>query len=356
MGFSLSRALGGALIGASGTAAHLAEQGLKEEAKQRELAAQFEKQKELIAIQDENTRNRDQSAYDFKVKREKERADRFGEFLSSTIAEMKKEGIKPFSIDGQARISEALASKGYVAEADKYSDNAKGLAQIKSNEELRKAEQAIRLEMARDRRGATSDKESTKAAEKRLNDTIDGFSFELRGRDGSKQGVDDTAADEVRRIVDRQLRSGKSHDEINSSLMNFKSAFNAERASNPSAPGSALFRSTWEKIKPQEPPATTSGSAPPASENTQKRAHIAGVLEDKIDPANFDSRAPANWKPFDFVEQTPSEYKNVGSKPMRPNFGDGVVDAFSSSANVLTGQGASWNQVGGDIGKPRSAR
>ena len=254
MGFSLRRALAGAVAGGAGAVVELADNALKSAARDRELQMQFDRQKELMAIQEENAANRAQRTYELKDKRDTDKAARFGTFLSQTSAELKKEGIKPESAQGQARLASALTSGGYPAEGDKFFDNSIKLQQISSNEELRRAEQGIRLEMARSRRSGTADNSSTKAAEKQLADTIDGFAFKVKDRDG-KFVDDDRALDEVRRLVDKGRRSGRSVEDINSSLLNFKPVFNAERSKNPSAAGDDIFRSAWTSIQaPKEKP------------------------------------------------------------------------------------------------------
>ena len=278
MGFSLRRALAGAVAGGAGAMVDLADNALKSAARDRELQMQFDRQKELMAIQEENAANRAQRTYELKDKRDTDKAARFGTFLSQTTADLKKEGVKPESAEGQARLASALTSGGYPAEGDKFFDNSIKLKQISSNEELRRAEQGIRLEMARDRRSGTVDKSSAKAAEKQLADTIDGFAFKVKDRDG-KFVDDDRALDEVRRLVDKGRRSGRSVEDINSSLLNFKPVFNAERSKSPSAAGDDIFRSAWASIQPpKEQPAQAAAPAPVIAQPPAQKKVTPGIF------------------------------------------------------------------------------
>lgn len=280
MGFSLRRALAGAVAGGAGAVVELADSALKSAARDRELQMQFDRQKELMALQESNAEARAQRTYELKDKRDTDKAARFGTFLSQTSADLKKEGIKPESAQGQARLASALTSGGYPAEGDKFFDNSIKLQQISSNEELRRAEQGIRLEMARDRRSGTVDKSSAKAAEKQLSDTIEGFAFKVKDRDG-KFVDDDRALDEVRRLVDKGRRSGRSVEDINSSLLNFKPVFNAERSKNPSAAGDDIFRSAWTSIQaPKEKPSQgiLSQAAPVIAQQPAQKKVTPGIF------------------------------------------------------------------------------
>lgn len=366
MGFSLRRALAGAVAGGAGAAVQLADNAIKAAEHDRQQADAFERQKELLRIHDENAIAREQRSFEFKEKYAAKKIERYSTFLSATTAELKKEGIKPESADGQARIAAALSSNGFPAEGDKYQDNYFKLMELKSKDTLARAEQGIRLEMARDRRAGSTDKESAKVAEKRLAETIDGFSFETRERDGKKGEPDNRAVDEVKRIVDRERRAGASVDDINSGLVKLKPAFNDERSKNPSAPGDEIFRSAWAQVVANDKPKDQAAPPKPtvvAPEPEKKR--IPGVPEKLF--GGPDS-VPASTRQFQTSSDKPpppppqrsvagipiSDIPLTGTKPM----GRTVVDDIGDGLNTLTGGGnaASWNQVGGDIGKPRSVR
>lgn len=272
MGFSLRRALAGAVAGGAHAAVELADNAIRSAEHDRQRALEFDHQNKMMEMQAQNADARAQRAYEFKEKRETSKIERFGTFLSATTADLKKEGIKPESSEGQARIASALTAGGYPAEGDKYFDNSIKLTQIKSNEDLRKAEQGIRLEMARDRRSGTFDKSAAKGAEKQLADTVEGFAFKVKGRDG-KLVDDDRALDEVRRLVDKGRRAGRSVEDINTSLLNFKPVFNAERSKNPSMGGDDIFRSAWVSLQPPKdsPPAQVQAAAPAVQQPVPKK-------------------------------------------------------------------------------------
>lgn len=159
MGFSLKRALAGAIVGGAHAAGEIADANLKEATRQRERDEAFERQKQLMEMQDENRYRRDQQVYELKEKRDTEKAKRFGTFLSQVTDDLSKEGIKIGSAEGQARIGEAMLKNGYPAEGDKFSDNATRLSMIKSNEDLRREEIRARMETAR---MARASRESTR--------------------------------------------------------------------------------------------------------------------------------------------------------------------------------------------------
>lgn len=154
MGFSLKRALAGAIVGGAHAVGEIADADLKEATRQRERDEAFERQKQLMEMQDENRMRRDQQVYELKEKRETEKAKRFGTFLSQVTSDLSKEGVKVGSAEGQARIGEALLKNGYPTEGDKFSDNAIRLGQIKSTEDLRREEIRARVETARLARAA----------------------------------------------------------------------------------------------------------------------------------------------------------------------------------------------------------
>lgn len=370
MGFSLRRALAGAVAGGAHAAVELADNAIKSAEHDRQRALEFDHQNKMMEMQAQNAEARAQRAYEFKEKRETSKIERFGTFLSATTADLKKEGIKPESSEGQARIASALTAGGYPAEGDKYFDNSIKLTQIKSNEDLRKAEQGIRLEMARDRRAGTVDKSATKEAEKRLQDTIDGFSFKTKDRDG-KFVEDNEARNLVANIADKGRHAGKSADEMNSRLLALMPAFDAERREKPGAKGGDIFQSTWEKVntKPAEKPAQPEVAVvQPAAAEKKVTPSIFnnGPSGPKLDTANITNSPPPDYKIAEDVGPArrtsaaglPMNDRrgSVGSLPMSRNFGDEVVDVFGQGVNTLTGSGANWDQMNRDISKPRNTR
>lgn len=376
MGFSLRRALAGAVAGGAHAAVELADHAIKSAEHDRRRALEFEQQNRLMETQAQNAEARARRAYEFKEKRETDKIERYGKFLSATTADLKKEGIKPESADGQARIAAALSTNGFPAEGDKYQDNYFKLLELKTKDEQRKAEQTIRLEMARDRRAGTAEKASTKAGaasskadEKELKETINSFAFKTKSREGGSE-EDSTARDLVANIVDKGRSQGASAGEMNSRLLALKPAFNAERAEKPRANGADIFRSTWEKVntkpadKPAQPavqPAAAERKVTPSIfNNGPSRRGASGGWDSP--PAQPASGASGGWDSPPArttsaagipVNATPSR---VGSLPMSRNFGDEVVDFAVQGANTLTGSGANWDQMNRDISKPRNTR
>jgi len=149
MGFSLRRALAGAVAGGAGAAVQLADNAIKSAEHDRQLQMQFDRQKELMAIQDENAVRREQRVYDFKEAKDTARKEKVGKFMTDGLAALKKDGIDSGSIAGQRKLAEMAAANGHQDYADKFFDNAIKLEQIESTTELRKEEMRTRAETAR---------------------------------------------------------------------------------------------------------------------------------------------------------------------------------------------------------------
>lgn len=149
MGFSLRRALAGAVAGGAGAAVELADHAIKAAEVDRQKAQDFERQKELLAIQDENIIRREQRVYDMKERLDTSKKEKVGKFMVEGLAALKEEGIDSGSIKGQQRLAEMAAANGHQDYADKFFDNAIKLGQIESTTELRKEEMRTRAETAR---------------------------------------------------------------------------------------------------------------------------------------------------------------------------------------------------------------
>lgn len=173
MGFSLGRALAGAIAGGAGAAASIADLHIKEAAASREREAQFERQRQLMREQDEIIAAREQRVADTKLRMEKERRAEISGFMKTQLNALKEQKIDPGSIQGQRAIAAAAAEAGYQEYADKFYDNAIKLGQIESVAESNRESRALREqtaqmahEDARARREEITDRKAAEREEK----------------------------------------------------------------------------------------------------------------------------------------------------------------------------------------------
>lgn len=267
MGFSLKRALAGAVMGAANAQVEIADANLKEAAEQRKLEEQFARQKELIAIQDENAMRREQSMISLKEEILNKRSEKDKLFLNEGLDALKKDGVNPGSIEGQRRLAEMAARNGNQNYADKFFDNAIRMGEIESKAELRKAEIATRLETARMAREARSSGSDDKE-EARLLTLADlaGKRVRVTDREG-KTGSLAEASNQLQALALEAKDRGMATADIKRLLLDTSSLINLGIRENPNDPNKALFgaieqQRRFNKWAP-EPSQDKKSSAPP---------------------------------------------------------------------------------------------
>ena len=173
MGFSLARALAGAIAGGAGTTAEIADMQIKEAAVTRQREADFERQRQLMREQDEIMAAREQRVADTKLRMEKERRAEISGFMREQLDALKEQKIDPGSIAGQRALASAAAAAGHQDYADKFYDNAIKLGQIESVAESNRESRALRAqtaqmarEDARARRQESTDRKASEREEK----------------------------------------------------------------------------------------------------------------------------------------------------------------------------------------------
>lgn len=149
MGFSLRRALAGAVAGGAGAAVQLADNAIKAAEHDRQQADAFARQKELMQMQEESIIRREGAVLDLKEKREAKRKESIGTFMKEGLAALKEAKIDSGSIEGQRKLAEMAAANGHQDYADKFYDNAIKLGQIESTAESNRESRQVRLETAR---------------------------------------------------------------------------------------------------------------------------------------------------------------------------------------------------------------
>lgn len=297
MGFSLRRALAGAVAGGAHAAVELADNAIKSAEHDRQLQMQFDRQKELMAMQEESAVRREQHAYDMKEKLDSKKKEKVGKFMIDGLDALKKDGIDSGSIAGQRRLAEMAAASGHQDYADKFFDNAIKLEQIESTTELRKEEMRTRAETARLGREARAGNNNN--AER---DDERGFAFagqagariKLPSRDGKPvvfengpaylQGLYQEARDndmtpkEARRLVnDTQLEITKGL-KINSA--------------NPDAVAESavgIARRAWAPVStPRQQPAAAPIMQPAAPEKPRNYVPSIGGSQSQVSGKNSD--------------------------------------------------------------------
>lgn len=194
MGFSLGRALAGAIAGGAGAASEIADNQIKEAAQSRLMAQQEERQQRMNIARDEIAANRAQRVADTKERLDKNKRDKVSDFMKTNLAAMRAEKIDPGSVAGQKRLAVAAAEAGYQDYADKFFDNATRLGQIESSDGLRREEMKTRAEASRMARELNNDRKSAEKEDKeemarqRQLDRISQVS--ITDRDGKKVSFD----------------------------------------------------------------------------------------------------------------------------------------------------------------------
>ena len=144
MGFSLGRALAGAIVGGSAAVADIADKRIVEATRGREADAAMDRQRTLMQEQDALIGARAERVLAAKTAHEEKKLGKIGEFYKAGLATLAKEEVNPGSIEGQRRLASMAAENGHPELADKFFDNAIKLGQIESTAELKKAEMATR--------------------------------------------------------------------------------------------------------------------------------------------------------------------------------------------------------------------
>lgn len=173
MGFSLGRALAGAIAGGAGAVSEIADMQIKEAAVSRQREADFERQRQLMREQDEIMAMREQRVADTKQRVEKEKRDEIAGFMRTQLSALKEKGVDSGSIEGQRAIASAAAEAGYQDYADKFYDNAIRLGQIESVAESNRESRQLRAQNmqlatadAAARRAESTDRKNAEREEK----------------------------------------------------------------------------------------------------------------------------------------------------------------------------------------------
>ena len=208
MGFSLKRALLGAVVGGAHAAGEVYDAQLKEAEKNRQRELDLAKTKELQEHADELLANREARKQEMlDAKQEKLRAT-FKDIVNTETAALKEKGIGIGTAEGQQAIADAFISAGYPTEANLFADNAQKWRDATDRKELKKLEMAnlmatrsaARMASAEARAGRIELRRSEdfKMADKAYNDMLTDYEIPTFSDDGKRAGADPTVKNWIR--------------------------------------------------------------------------------------------------------------------------------------------------------------
>lgn len=208
MGFSLKRALLGAVVGGAHAAGEVYDAQLKEAEKNRQRELDLAKTKELQEHADELLANREARKQEMLDKRESDKRGIYKNIVAEQTAALKEKGIGIGTAEGQQSIAEAFISAGYPEFGDKFSDNAQKAREADDRKELKKIEMANLMETRRATRAMQADaragridlkrSEDFKMADKAYNDMLTDYEIPTFNDGGQRAGTDPTVKNWIR--------------------------------------------------------------------------------------------------------------------------------------------------------------
>lgn len=208
MGFSLKRALLGAVVGGAHAAGEVYDAQLKEAEKNRQRELDLAKTKELQVHADELLANREARKQEMLDKREADKRGIYKTIVAEQTAALKEKGIGIGTAEGQQSIAEAFISAGYPEFGDKFSDNAQKAREADDRKELKKIEMANLMETRRATRAMQADaragridlkrSEDFKMADKAYNDMLTDYEIPTFNDGGQRAGTDPTVKNWIR--------------------------------------------------------------------------------------------------------------------------------------------------------------
>ena len=208
MGFSLKRALLGAVVGGAHAAGEVYDAQLKEAEKNRQRELDLAKTKELQEHADELLANREARKQEMLDKREADKRSIYKDIVGTQTAALKEKGIGIGTAEGQQSIAEAFISAGYPEFGDKFSDNAQKAREADDRKELKKIEMANLMETRRATRAMQADaragridlkrSEDFKMADKAYNDMLTDYEIPTFNDGGQRAGTDPTVKNWIR--------------------------------------------------------------------------------------------------------------------------------------------------------------
>lgn len=306
MGFSLGRALAGALAGGAAAAGQIADAHILEATRQREADAQLARQRQLMIEQDELLAARAERVAATKNAYDEAKIGKVADFMKSGLTTLKSDGIDPGSVVGQQRLAALAAENGHPELADKFFDNGIKLGQIESATELRKEEMKTRLATVSLARETAND---NKASARELRDEqfnqnkiANMASIDYSDKDGAKQKIN--AYGQFNTLFQEAKEAGHSPAQAleavsaASSLTGqaIRAGVNPDQALNAAINRAATWRKAPEPSPTPAPPAQI--APPPAPSKPRTPGFFESMnLPAPVDPNNLygADRPSSHW-------------------------------------------------------------
>ena len=208
MGFSLKRALAGAVVGGAHAAGEVFDAQLKEAAIDRARIADEERARRQAEYADQLLEQREARKQELLDRRETDKRKIYKDTVAEATASLKEKGIKIGSAEGQQAIAESFINAGYPEFGNTFADNAQRAREADDRKELKKIEMANLMETRRAAREARADareskeslkrSEDFKVADKQYNDILNDLEEKVLGDNGKPVGTDNTVKNWVR--------------------------------------------------------------------------------------------------------------------------------------------------------------
>lgn len=263
MGFSLGRALAGALAGGAGAVAQIADNEIRNAEKRREEAVRLEQQRTIMQEQDALAGARAERAIKLKEDLDNRKIEKQSIFMKTGLASLREQGIDSGSIAGQRQLAAAAGEAGHPELADKFFDNAIKLGQIETTAETNREAARIRLETARlGRESINAQKELAKESrdeQYNQNKIANMAQIEFSDRDGQKQKIN--AYGQFTSLFQEAKEQGYSNKDALAAV-SAASALTGRAIREKANPDAALdaaisTAAVWRKAKPASPGAAT---------------------------------------------------------------------------------------------------
>ena len=279
MGFSLSRALAGAVVGAAGAATKMFDEGFAEEAKIRAEERGLEKAKEVARFTDELTSAREQRVDEMKAQRAVKDRETLALATKDARASLSEKGIKFGSPEGQFAMAEDLVAKGYAEFGNKFFDNGQNMLKAANDNETKKLIAEGNRIARQARTDAQADKTDAKGADM-FKTILNGQDRIIRDVDGKEIGKDTAVKNVIASFTTDLVRK----DAYGAAQMASKLAEKADaiRAANPKATEYQVATALRQQVDslmnptPGAPPAAAPAAIP---QPAQQKKRIPGIFE-----------------------------------------------------------------------------
>jgi hypothetical protein len=282
MGFSLKRALQGAVMGAAHEAGEVFDGMIAEERKLREAAAAQDRAKELATFQADLIMDRERSRDEIKEKAKEREEEKVSKQMQGYYAAAREAGFDPNKLDGMRFIASKALEDGKAGIYDKITDNIDRREKNLADAENRK----FQLQSAAEARAARKRGEADADHEKQLQRlTTYANRFDVPGfDDDGKKVVDKRASNAAFNYGhDEIVNKGRKPAAVFAELAEINSRVDALRnlPDYAKAAPDVLFKTAvnpnWDK-KPAPPAAGGAAQAPAAKAKPQTGGGIFGRM------------------------------------------------------------------------------